>query len=355
MAWISLFLLMVSVRAADLPMFLTKHSNDTLRFITMDGRYAYVQKKPGVLGLVSSFRSVDFLTDSGQSDFLVKGSRFEERLLIESIPNVHTEYNLLKNHKIHVVDWGNTVTKEVGTGKASRLHLEDEWVTYFNPLERSIFIQNLETQKKYAIKLGAKSNPFFVPEVEMINQNTVVYTDTNEAGFSAIISYNLLEGKSSVLYKSPGSGTKIELCQHKTYLAMGEFPHDGVSRGSKIMHVTLSKGSSNLAGFEALYSSNLGDLGNLICRETGIYFIKNLTNAKTAVSKKMEVSWIDLRTRKVEVRSAMDSVSQLVEMNGRVLVPLRGDFYVVEGKFNIGTDILKSLPVDSKEELPLDL
>ena len=96
MVWISLLLLSFNLLAKELPKFLTKHSTDSIRFITLDGRYAYVQKRQGVLGLVSSFRSVDFISEHSQSEFIIKDSRFKQRLAIEIIPNEQKDKILIQ-------------------------------------------------------------------------------------------------------------------------------------------------------------------------------------------------------------------------------------------------------------------
>ena len=165
MVWISLIIFSLNIFAKELPRFLTKHSTDSIRFITLDGRYAYIQKRPGVLGLVSSFRSVDFISDNAQSDFTIKDSRFKQRLSIEIIPNSQKELNLIKNHQILVIDWGKTQTKEIGLGRNSKLHLEDEWISYYDAITKIISIQNIITQKLFQIKLSPKISPYFLPEV----------------------------------------------------------------------------------------------------------------------------------------------------------------------------------------------
>lgn len=352
MAWISLFLLFISAHAAELPRFLTKHSPETLRFISMDGRYAYVQKRPGVLGMVSSFRSLDFISESAQNDFLVKASRFKQRLVIESIPNAHDEFNLIKNHRILVVDYGNTITREVGTGRGAKLHLKDEWVSYYNGYEKTLHIQNLVTQKKYDIRLSKKANPFFMPEVEMVNSSVVAYTDVNENGYSALISYDLTTQKSTIIYRSPQNATRLEMCSHENYVAVGEFPYEGVSRGSKILKIA-GEGGMRSANYTTLYSSVEQDLGNMVCLADYIYFVKTMSQDKLLNFKVTEAVRLDLKTQNIEIKSELKHVAQLVEMDGRVLIPLRGEFFVLEGKFNLGEDILKSVP--TKEELQLDL
>jgi hypothetical protein len=352
MLWIKIFLLSFFAFSAELPRFYTKHSPETLRYISMDGRYAYVQKKAGVLGFVSSFRSVDFLSEKSENDFLVKASRAKARLVIESIPNVHNEMSLIKNHKLYVVDYGNTQVREVGFGRGAKLHLKDEWVSYYDAFGRMLHIQNLVTQKKYEIRLSPKKNPFFVPEVEMISARQVIYTDINENGFAAMISFDLETKSSTIFYKSSQNATRIELCQNEGYMGIGEFPYEGVSRGSKIQIIKLTE-SINLAGYTTLYNSVEQDLGNMICFKDSIYFIKTLALDKGLNHRITEAVKLDLKTQKIQARSELKTVSQLIEMDSRILIPFRGEFYVLEGESNIGVDTLKTAP--TKEELELDI
>jgi hypothetical protein len=352
MVWISIFFLALSIRAAELQRFLTKHSSETLRYISMDGRYAYVQKRPGVLGLVSSFRSVDFLSEANSNDFLVKASSAKTRIVIESISKTHTEMSLMKDHKIFVADLGNTVTRHIGHGRNAKLHLKDEWISYFHHGTHVIHIQNLITQKKYEIKLSRKSPSFFIPDVEMISSKMIVYTDINDSGYAALISFDLEGLKSTIVYKSNQNATRLELCKITEYLGLGEFPFDGVSRGSKIQTLTLTD-SVNIAGFTTIYSSIEQDIGNMVCLAGAIYFVKTMNHDKIMNHTISEAVKLDLKSKNVETKSHLKSVSQIVEMDQRVMIPFRGQLLVLEGTSNIGEDTLKSNA--SKEELQLDI
>lgn len=354
MVWINFLFLVSLAYTAELPKFLTKHAIDHLRFITADGRYAYVEKRKGVLGLVSSFRSTDFLSENSASGFIMTGSLDQQRLLIEVIPNAHQENNLMKNNKILILDWGNTLTKEVGLGINAKLHVQDEWITFYRPEDRTIVVKNVITQKSYDIKLSPRTSPFFRPEVEMINAETVVYTDINEKGTAALIQYNLILKKATIVYKSPHNATHLELCHAKGYLGVGEFPFDGVTRGSSISVIRLA-GGINLAGMSNLYKSVEQDIGNMVCVEKSIYFVKTMQQDKKVFSKITEAVKLDLASGKLEVKTDLQSVSQLLLMDGRVLIPLRGDYFVLEGQSNLGTDVLKNIPLENEEELPLDL
>lgn len=352
MLWNSLLFLFVSLAwSQEPPRFLTKHTPESLRYVSMDGRVTYVQKKPGVLGFVGSFKSVDFLSDSSGSDILVVASPDRIRLAIEVVPNAHTEYNMFKNHKLFVVNYGNTQAKEVGKGRAARLHLKDEWLTSYDAYERVLNVQNLPTGKTYQIRLSNKSNPFFVPEAVMVAQDNVTYTDINENGYAALISYNLATKASSVIYRASQTGTKLELCRNQSYLAIGEFPYEGLTRGSKIMHIKIGS-STNLAGYSTIYNSVDPDVGNMVCLADTIYFVKTFGVNKNLTTRTTDAVRLDIKSQKIEQRTTMGNVSQLVEMDERVLVPFRGEFLVVEGNNNLGIDTLKATP---KEELPLDI
>lgn len=353
MVWISLILISLNLFAKELPKFLTKHSLESIRFITLDGRYAYLQKRQGVLGMISSFRSVDFISDQANSDFLVKDSRFKQRLAVEIIPNHHKEINLIKNHKIVVVDWGKTQTREIGLGRSSKLHLGDEWISYYDPIQKFISLHNILTQKIYQIKLSPKISPYFFPEVEMISADTIIYTDVNDKGYIALVQYNLVTQKSNVIYKSNQNGTRIELCQDKGYVAIGEFPYDDIARTSKILQIQLS-GTTNLAGYTTIYSSTDSDLGNMLCTDNSIYFIKTMTHEKKINLKQTEAVKLDLKTTQVATVTDLGTVTQLISMDGRILIPFRGEYYVLEGTANLTDDKLKS-PTQSNEELPLDI
>lgn len=357
MVWISLLLFSFTVFASalapkDLPKFLTKHPLESIRYITLDGRYAYIQKRQGVLGLISNFRSDDFLSVDSQSEFLVKDSRFRRRLIIEVVPDALKDFNLFKNHRILVVDWGKTLTKQIGVGRAARLHMDDEWISFYDSYKRTITVQNILTEKKYQIKLKSSVSPFFTPEVEVVSPDTVAYTDVNEKGFSALIQYNLVTQKGSVLYKSSQNGTRMELCQAKGYLGIGEFPYDDIARSSKIMRIPIT-GATNLSGFTTVYSSTDSDLGNMICEEGAVYFIKTLTHVKKINYKVTDAVKIDLKTTQVKTMSDIGTVTQLLSMDGRILIPYRGEFFVLEGTSNLSDDRLKTPALN--EELPLEI
>ncbi|MFL5783902.1 MAG: hypothetical protein ACJ76H_04770 [Bacteriovoracaceae bacterium] len=353
MGWISLFVLAFSAFAAPKTVgpekLLTKHAIEAIRYIDGDGRVAYVRKRPGVLGIVSSFRSEEFVTDTPQSDFVVVASPMKRKVIVEIIKNQHTVFNIMRSNKLMMFNWGETKGKEVGNGMSARLHMSDEWLTYYRAEKRSIVVRNLITEKEYEIRLGAKTNYYFIPEIVMVASDLVVYTEINDQNLGAVISYNLLTKKSEVIYKSTQTATKMELCQAQNYLAIGEFPYDGVNRGSKIMQLPVLS-TFNLGGFSTLYESSEQDVGNMVCVDDGIYFIKT-TNQNTDLGiKTTDAVKLTLKNSQIIQKTNIGTVTQLLNMDGRVLLPHRDAFYVLEGEYNLSSETLKSPPL--KEERP---
>jgi hypothetical protein len=358
MAWnkfslvFTLIFLTVAAWAQELPKLLTKHPVDAIRFLTQDGSIAYVKKRPGILGMVSNFRTIDFLSEPNQNDFLVTGSRFRQKLIIEIIPNMHTEMSLMKNHKILTVEWGQSAVKEVGQGRHPKLHLMDEWISYFDHLNRTLILKNLRTEKVFEIKPSQRRNVFFAPEVEMVTADTVVYTEVNDSGIAAVIQYNLQTRQNAILYRTPHTGSRLELCQAPGYLAIGEFPYDGIERGSKIMQIKVT-GANNLAGHSTLYTSVNEDIGNMVCLPDSIYFVKTLGHNKSENTKVTEAAQLTLKTEKVTIKSSLQNVNQLLNIDGRVMIPYRGELYVLEGIANLSEDVLKAVP--KRKESSFDL
>ena len=75
------------------------------------------------------------------------------KLILEIIPHFHNEPNLIKNHQIAILAKGNIILTEIGEGRFPRLHLNDEWITWYRPYERTISGMQTRTKKSFAPKM----------------------------------------------------------------------------------------------------------------------------------------------------------------------------------------------------------
>lgn len=342
MLLISLLLLSSLSYAQRLPQLLTKHAPETLRYISSDGNTAYVKKNNGVLGLVMGYRSSDFMSDKTYSDFLITDSFEKIRLAIEVIPEHHRTLDMNKLHHIYVTRKGQDKPIEIGQGRYPQLHLGDEWISFYRPNDQQIVLRNILTTKEYKISLSKKSNPFFFPYYAMTSSEYFVYTDINDRGLAQVNLLDLTTNKAQVLLRAGQPGTFFEVCQEKDYFAVGEFPYEGIQKGSRIL--TYTRKGPKPSGYTTLYSTNDSDLGNMVCLKNSIYFVKTTSFDSTLVAKKTEAAKINLTDSKLEIKSNLENVTQIILMDGRVLLPFRENLFVLEGTSNIEVDTLQRIP-----------
>lgn len=329
--WLLASFITFSAVAQTLPKFATKQTLENIRFISNDGKTSYVQKRSGGLSLVSSFNTTDMVERPAGTNYHITSSPARRRVVIEVERSWHQEMDLTKNHDILVANMGNPKSTNVGRGRHARLQLDDEWLTWFDPKEKVIHVQLLAVKERhYIIRLGKKHNPFFFPEVVMLNPETVLYTDINDKGHAALLSFNLLSSQMTVVKKAETAGTRMEICRRGTYLALGEFSYDDTNRGSSI-HVMAWKGAPMMGGFANLYLTSDNDLGQIVCGDNQIWFVKTVSEDRKWNLRVTEAASLNLATNKVEFKTALGRVSQLVEMDGRVFVPFREEIFVLHG------------------------
>lgn len=325
----------------DLPQFAAKQALENIRFVSQDGRFTYTQKRSGALTLSTSFKSNDVIESPPGSNYYVTASSARKKMLVEVEAAWHQVLDLTKLNDIYVGTFNGSQFALIGKGRATRLHLDDEWATWYDPKEKVIHVHFLKSSERHhIIRLGKKHNPFYTPEVIMLNPETVLYTDINDKGFAALLAWNLVEKRMTIVRKAEQSGTRMELCQLGKYAALGEFSYEDANRGSHIQ-VMAWKSNPNLTGFTTLYRVSDNDIGNMICAEGKIWFVKTMSEDRKLNTKVTEAVTLELATGKITQKSELERVTQLIEMDGRVLIPFREDTFVLEGNPGSKADILK--------------
>ena len=173
----------------------------------------------------------------------------------------------------------------------------------------------------------------------MITRDTVLFNDINDSGIMSIFMYSKREKKFSPVYKAKFPGTNLKFCRVKDDLIIGEFSLDGVSVGSSIYKLPLFS-NENFNNQSQLYTSELDDIGNLVCSNEDVYFIKTITQKKVLNIKVTEVAKLNLKSNKIKILTDLRYVTNIVNMDGTILVPFREKYYVAEGKSRLNDDKL---------------
>lgn len=326
----------VFARNSTLPILKTKSDIKDIRFISADGKFTYYQRRSGSLLLSTNYKVHEILKGEIGTQFTIHASPTSEKLIITMDETFHTYLGLRHLKKIYVTDVGSESVEEVGEGLSPKLHLEDTWMSWFNPYSRKLKFINIKSPTlTFEIKVRNVLNAYFFPEVVMLDEKTALYTDINNKGVPAILKYTRRDKKVKVIFKSASVSQRIELCKNNDHLFVAEFGFNNSPRGSIIAKVALK--NFNIDRADIVYQSRQNDFGNIVCgfKQDHLYFIKNISKIGGRVES--EVNAFNHIKKSSRIISDLKYVSQLIFMDGRLLVPFRGDYYVLEGD----TDLTK--------------
>ena len=327
--------------ASQLPKLKTKQDLNNLRYISADGKTSYFQNRSGKLSLSALFKNESLIDYKKYTHFLVHVSNAKKLITIEADTSYNTNFDLTKNNDLYLSRFAQKEVKPMGKGKNPTLHLEDQFVSFYNAKDKIIKLLNTSNMKLVKeIKLTNSINPFFTPQMLMLNAETFLYTDINKDGQQALISITLNSDQATPLFKGKTPGTKIEICQFQDKILVGEFSYPSINRGSSIAHLVFDENKANL---KTIYSSSLNDLGQLTCvANDGVYFIKTFFEDRLINYNKTDVVKLDIKTGQIEIKSDLLKTTQIIEMDQRLLIPAKGELFVVTGETNLNLDKLMS-------------
>lgn len=332
-----LFFILISTSSwANLPKMLTKVPIDSIRFLSFDGKITLYQKSTGSLALATHYNTDDIIKTKPYSQFLVSSEPKSSLLAIEVDQSFSPQTDATKLNDIYLLKRKEDKAKKMTKGKDAQVHLQGSFISYYHPKARKLFFHR-PTEKKPSntISLTNTLNPYFIPDRLMIDANTILYTDINPEGISGVLYYNRSTQELRPLFKSAEKGTRLELCLFGNQLIIGEFSYPGMGLGTNIFSM---KAYGNLMKnkITSLYSSENSDIGHLTATTKKLYFIRDLGPNGPLNNRISELFSLNPKTKKLKQVSQLKKVFQVINMDGRIIIPLNGEFYVAEGaaKFN---------------------
>jgi hypothetical protein len=333
------FMLSLNVASANnrsrLPTLATKQTANNIRFISNNGQFTYYQIRSGALLLGTNYKVTEVIKGQEGTQYYVYASRAKKKMLVTQDNYFHSYLGMRHLKGIYVMDYGTTnVQKLDSDGVSPSLHQNDSWASFYNSYLKTIDFVNLNmTALSFKIQIGSGKNPYFIPQVIMTDDNTILYTDLNSQGVPGIVKFTINDKKAVPLYKADAANSKIEMCENDQYFFIAEYGIESSKAGTQIS--IFQKKSFDITKKEVIYSSKSNDLGSLICDATQgqIYFIKNLT--ETDGKFVSEVAGISLASKEVKIMSDLGTVTSLINMDGNLLIPFRGKFHVLLGENNM--------------------
>ena len=225
-------------------------------------------------------------------------------------------------------------TKKLGEGLSPKVHLLETWATFYNPHKKKIYVKSLvNTLLDFELNINSTNDPFFIPETLVIDNNRVLFTDVNKSGHIGLFLFTRSTQKMSVLYRPDQPGRRIELCTIDNLLYLGEFGLNGIDSGSQITEFR-PEYSLDYSKGRIIYDSRSSDYGNLICFSATkkLYFVKVFPQGKSHYEYFSEAVELDPKTKKIKKISEEKNVTQIIEMDQRILIPHKGKFLIAKGE-----------------------
>lgn len=332
-----------------LPELMAKQAINNIRFLSQDGKYTYYQKRSGSLLFSTNYKVQEMLKSEVGTEYNLIASPARKKILIIQNPNYHNFYSVRAKQKIFIVNFGESNPREVGFGSNPRLLLNDEWLSYYDSYAKILnFEHTTNSALKFSIRLNNRINPYFVPSVQMTDENTVYYTDLSENGAVGLLEFKRNNAKSEIIFKSPSPMVKAEICQISDQLVLGLFGIHGSNQGTTLSKINLPVQDFNKR--ETIYKSDSNDLGHLLCNydKDKIAFIKNFGNSTNPA---YDIAEFELTSKKVTPLSELKTVSNIINMDGTLLTQERGKYFIVKGETDYkNIDSLKAKPDPEKTD-----
>ncbi len=337
-----LFAILINLTFAvtKLPTLETKQSIQNIRFISNDGKYTYYQRNDGTFLFATNYKVTEVIKKSENTQYNIISSIYKKNLVLTADESFHSNFSITKDKQIYLLKFGSEKTTLIGNGVQPQLHLEDKWVSFYIPKKKIIKFMNTGSDSlTFDIKLNAGKNPYFIPEVMMIDRNTIYFTDINENGVFGILNYDKVSKKVSIFHKNYDFTEKFEFCRNKNHFYIMTKSLLNKNLGTTILKYD-NKQIKDFSKGEILYESKLNDFGNITCfHEDKLYFVKQTASKPTSVT---EAASIEIETKKVKIESSLKNVTQIITMDGKILIPYREKYYLIRGENNLGEDIFNT-------------
>ena len=324
---------------SKLPEIQTKQSLNNIRYLSHDGKFTYFQQN-GKLYLSSNYSHDEIYSSEKSSSYIIIGSLKRKKLIIEKESQFHRNLDMKKKRELFITSFGSKKLEKVGEGYALSINQDDNWINFYDYNNKMIVARRLDkSQKEVKVRLKNSVNPFFIPQAYMPSVDIMFYTDINEEGFMALMAYSFYDKSFSTIYKSKFKGMNLKFCLNEKTAFVGEFSYNSIDKGSSIFSIPLyeNKGFQKIS---QIYTSQLNDIGNLVCTKDDLFFIKTLNENNQLNMKRTEVAKLNIKTNKIIIITSLSFVTNIISMDGNILIPFRDKYYVAKGKSRLNDDKL---------------
>lgn len=327
-------------KTGPLQQIISKQALYNIRFVSNDSSFTIYQKHTGGLFLSTNYSVKKILDSTENSQFTVLGKQNIKNIIISKKEGFHSEFNPNKDEEIYVFPYNlDGDAQFIGSGINPQFHLNGEYISYVNKSENKLIIQKLSLPKKsFELTLPESPNPFFMENTIIPNENTILISWQNSSGINELIKTDFEAKNIKILKKLNSYFSKIEMCLIDNNIYVFENNYIGqVSQGSFLSMINEMDAKET-----KLYSSNFTDLGQINCNieKDYIYFIKNFSETEKYY---FDVAKINLKTKEILRLTNEDYITNIFEMDGRLIAVNNGEQMLLIGENSLKNDSIPAL------------
>ncbi|MCT4643272.1 MAG: hypothetical protein N4A33_13355 [Bacteriovoracaceae bacterium] len=328
-----IFFIIPLIGYANLKELETKQSVNNIRYISSDGKVTYFQSFSGKLNLNINYKSQVILKEKKSSNFIVHISKEKKKVLVALDTTYHSYLNANKTQEIFVGDYAKNNLEYLGVGLSPKLHLKDQFASYFNPIKSEVYVHNLKTQKIKTFKIINKTNPYFVPQVRMVSATEIIYTDINDKGYHAIVMYSFIDKKITKIFKANTAYKLLSFSLYKDNLYISEVSVNPNLPGTKFFQIPLYN-NNKFKKQIPIYLSQFNDIVNFQLLEDKLFFIKTVNYNKELNKAYTDIAYLDLKNNHLKVITKNEQIKQIIKMDKILLGLKAGKIYLIYGNAN---------------------
>ncbi len=315
--------------AQSLIPFTAKVPTAALVYFTKDAEISYYKKRSHTFDMVAKNKTTQLLKLDEEFHLWPHASYLEKRIVFEVDPTYYSHLNIKKDNDLYLSQIGSNEIELIGRGIQPKLHLADTWISFYSPSRKRIFFYHAPSKElKFNIEVNNPINPYFIPQVEMINPQTIVYTDVNQKSQTAALVFNPISESFEPLYQTTQADSFLSLCNAQSQLVIADFSQKQGNLSA--LHIALNLKDSPPYQTKQIYQNDSAHIGSITCKETDnlIYFIKSFSSNPSSLLPSDLVRF-NLSEMKYEKISHNSNINQVYLMGGEVFASQKSKILIL--------------------------
>jgi hypothetical protein len=301
-------LLFANICLAKLTPFVPKSEISNLKAFIGKKNIYYYQNSKGEFIINRGLKSSSLISsDNDHVHYNALISTDSKYLVIEQVELFFSDLNLRKRNNIFIHQTDTDLAQEISKGSSPMFH--DTWISYFDPIEKLIYLREIKSKEGISLLINNQKNPYYVPK-RAKTLTDFYYTQIDPSGVEEIIKINLQNKKKELFFRPSDNKFNLNICSNegRFYFSSGNFLYFN------------SQKKLEFSGTQ---------YGDILCHDSGVYFVtKTATNNKETPYLN-NIYLYDTNQKKAEILGSADQQIALFTQGESVFATYDGLYKIV--------------------------